>query len=179
MGTRRAAMEVPGLGEVTKGERFGWYYSKPMPVPMFGGEECRIVLRGYDADENKEDFHVAISNFLSGNPAVLREADEPLYRYYKDFEGWWLEDGNEPIKPAEVWQHVRLGSEPMVERRWHGDKGIYISVECECDWEQEHGLQLVLKNGLKVNKLGGYDGHLTNSDAFGDERLESVIYPVR
>jgi hypothetical protein len=63
-------MEVPGLGEVTKDEQFGWYYSEPMTVPMFGGKECRIVLEGYDADECKEDFHVAIANFLSGSPAV-------------------------------------------------------------------------------------------------------------
>jgi hypothetical protein len=173
-------MEIPGLGEVTKDEQFGWYYSKPMPVPMFGGKQCRIVLEGYDEDERKEDFHVAIANFLSGSPAVLREADEPLFRYYRDFEEWWLEDDKRPIKSAnELWQYVRLGSEPMVSRRPYGDKGIYISVECGCDWEQEHGLQLVLKNGLKVNKLGGYDGHLTNSDAFDDESLEDVIYPER
>ena len=159
-------MEVPGLGEVTKDERFGWYDSKPIPVPMFRGKECRIVLEGYEEDNRKEDFHVAIGNFLSASSAVLREADEPLFRYYKDFEEWWLEDGKKPIKPGdELWQHVRLGSEPMVSRRHYGDKGVYISVECGCDWEQEHGLQLVLKNGLRVNKLGGYDGHLTNSDA--------------
>ncbi len=65
----------------------------------------------------------------------------------------------------------------MVTRRPYGDKGIYISVECGCDWEEEHGLQLVLKNGLKVNKLGGYDGHLTNSDAFAtaDSKMSSTL----
>lgn len=173
-------MEVPGLGEVAKDEQFGWYYSKPIPVAMFGGKQCRIVLEGYDEDECKEDFHVAIANFLSGSPAILREADEPLFRYYRDFEDWWLEDDRPPIKSAnELWEHVRLGSEPMVIRRSYGDKGIYISVECGCDWEQEHGLQFVLKNGLKVNKLGGYDGHLTYSDAFDDESLKDVIYPER
>jgi hypothetical protein len=66
-----------------------------------------------------------------------------------------------------------------VRRRPYADKGIYISVECGCEWEQEHGLQIVLKSGLKVNKLGGYDGHFTNSDAFDDEGLEHVIYPAR
>jgi hypothetical protein len=165
---------------VTKDEQFGWYYSKTIPVPMFGGKQCRIVLEGYDEDEAKDDFHIAIANFLSGSPAVLREADEPLFRYYGDFEQWWLEDNKQSIKSAnELWQHVRLGSEPMVTRRLYGDRGISISIECGCDWEQEHGLQLVLKNGLKVNKLGGYDGHLTNSDAFADESLEDVIYPER
>jgi hypothetical protein len=171
-------MKIPGLGEVTKDEESGWYYSKPIPVPMFGGKRCRIVLEGYDEDERKEEFHAAIANFLSGAPAVLREADEPLFRYYKDCEEFWLEEDNPPIRFAdELWRHVRLGSEPMVTRRAYGDQGIYVSVECECDWEEEHGLQLVLKNGLKVNKLGEYDGHLTNSDAFDDEDLEDVIYP--
>jgi hypothetical protein len=173
-------MEIPGLGEVTKDEQFGWYYSKPMPVPMFSGKHCRIVLEGYDEDERKGDFHVAISNFLSGSPAVLREADNPLFCYYRDFEELWLEDGNRPIKSAnELWQHVRLGGEPMVSRRSHGDEGIYISIECGCDWEREHGLQIVLRNGLGVNKLGGFDGHLTNSDAYDDESLENAIYRER
>jgi hypothetical protein len=177
--TGKAAMEVPGLGEVTKDEKYGWYYSKPIPVRMFDGTQCQIALEGYDGDECPGDFHVAIANFLSGTPAVLREADEPLFRYYKDFEKWWVEDGKRPIKSAdELWQHVQLGNHPMVTRNRSGDQGIYISVECGCDWEEEHGLQLVLKNGLRVNKLGGYDGHLTNSDVFADERLEHVIYPA-
>ena len=170
-------MEVPGLGAVTKDEDLGWYYSRPIAVRMFGGKECRLVLEGYDGDTRKEDFHAAIANFLGGSPSVLREADDALFRYYKDFEEYWKDDGHSPIKtPEELWRHIRLGSEPMVKRRHYGDKGIYISVECGCDWEQEHGLQLVLKNGLKVNKLGGYDGHLTNSDAFDDPALEDVVY---
>jgi hypothetical protein len=173
-------MDVPGLGEVTKDEDTGWHYSQPIAVPMFGGKRCRIVLEGYDGDERKDDFRVAIANFLSSGPAVLREADEPLFRYYKDFEQWWLEDGKQPITSAdELWQHVRLGCEPMFTRRYYGDKGIYVSVECGCGWEVEHGLQLVLKNGIRVTKLGGYDGHLANSDAFADDGLEHVIYRDR
>lgn len=173
-------MEVPGLGEMTKDEDLGWYFSQPIAVPMFGGKPCRIVLDGYDDDDRKDNFHVAIANFLSGGPGVLREADEPLFRYYRDFEEWWLEDDKPAIKSADqLWRHVRLGSEPVVKRRKYGDKAVYVSVECGCDWEPEHGLQLVLKNGQKVTKLGGYNGHLTNSDAFDDESLEGVIYPER
>jgi hypothetical protein len=170
-------MEIPCLGKVTKDKEFGLYYSKPIAVPMFGGKQCQIALEGYDEDERKEDFHAAIANFLASNSAVLREADEPLFRYYKDFEEYWLEEGNLQIKSAEeLWQHIELGSKAIVTRRSRGDKGVYITIECGCDWEDEHGLQLVLKNGLKVNKLGGYDGHLTNSDAFADKSLENVIY---
>ncbi len=114
--------------------------------------------------------------FLSGTPAVLREADEPFLRYYKDFEQFWLED-RKVIKTADQrWTHVKPGKEVWVSRRAYGDKGIYVSIECECDWEREHGLQLVLENGLTVNKLGTYHGHLTNADAFGDPSPASAIY---
>jgi len=34
----------------------------------------------------------------------------------------------------------------------------------------------VFKNGLKVNKIGPYDGHLTNSDANARNDLEDAIY---
>jgi hypothetical protein len=27
-----------------------------------------------------------------------------------------------------------------------------------------------------VNKVGEYDGHCTNADAYGDESLEDVVY---
>jgi len=78
--------------------------------------------------------------------------------------------------PSEVWRHVQFGSEPFVTRRAYGDQGIYVSIECGCDWEPEHGLQIVLKNGERVVKVGAYDGHLTNSDAYADDSLEDVVY---
>jgi len=46
------------------------------------------------------------------------------------------------------------------------------TIECGCNWEREHGLQIVLREGLSVTKLGPYDGHLTNADS----SLESVVY---
>ena len=172
-------MEIPIIGTVTKDESLGWYYSEPIPVQVLGGQMCRVVLSGYDDDANKDDFHTAIKNFLSINQSVLNDAEPHIFQYYKDFNADWDEGSEEFItieSPADVWKHVQLGAKVMVTRRSYGDKGIYISVECECDWEQEHGLQIVFKNGLTINKIGQFDGHCTNSDAYGDESLENIIY---
>jgi hypothetical protein len=101
------------------------------------------------------------------------------FRYYQNCNSNWDPDDDEFVKiesPGDVWSHVRLGSEPMIGRRAYGDKGIYVSLECNCEWEPEHGLQIVFKDGLRVNKLGPYDGHLTNSDAYANDELEDVIY---
>ncbi len=169
---------APGLDRLTREPATGWLFSAPTPVPMFGGKLCRIGLEGYEDDERPAEFHVAIANFLAGGPNVLRQAETDLFRYYKDFEDLWVEEeGFAPIETADaLWRHVRTGDEPMISRRPYGDRGLYVSIECECDWEPEHGLQIVLKNGLKVSKLGPYNGHLTNTDAYGDSRLEDVIF---
>ena len=54
--------------------------------------------------------------------------------------------------------------------------GGYVSVECECDWEPEHGLQIVFRDGRTVTKVGPYNGHLTNNSAYGRQDLDDVVY---
>jgi len=174
-------MEMPGLGSVSKHPDIGsWLRSGKLPVSVLGGKLCRIIVEGYADDPRKEDFHAGIQNFLSIGPSVLTDAQDSLFAYFKDLQGaLWQPDDSQYLvidSPADVWKHVQLGSEPIVSRRPHGDQGIYISLECGCDWEEEHGLQIVFKNGLLVNKVGPYDGHVTNSDAYGEDELEEVIY---
>jgi hypothetical protein len=49
-------------------------------------------------------------------------------------------------------------------------------LECECDWEPEHGLQIVFRDGREVTKVGPYDGHLTNSAAYANDDLDGIVY---
>ena len=100
-------------------------------------------------------------------------------RYYKDVNSnfdpsdeWYLEIPSSD----DVWKHIKFGDWLAVKRRPFGDQLIYIEFECDCDWEAEHGLQIVLKQGLFINKIGPYDGHLTNSDAYAKKELENVVY---
>lgn len=172
-------MNVPGLGEINKDERFGCYCSQPLVLAVLNGAECRVVLEGYDEDPNKAEYHVAIENLLSATPSVLREVEGLIYQYYLDIRSYYPENDEDFPRIAsadEVWSLIQLGSEPVVSRRGYGDLGVYVSLECNCDWEPEHGLQIVFKDGNKVCKVGPYDGHLTNSDAFADQTLEHVIY---
>jgi hypothetical protein len=144
-----------------------------MAIPVLGGEICRIVVDGsYDGDPAPADFHAAIANFRSIGEDVLKQAAPFVFRYYQDCAA----EGITPVtiaSPADVWRHVRFGSEVHVGR---GERAIYVSLECECDWEEEHGLNIVFKNGLVVNKVGSFDGHDTNSHAFGEAALEDVVY---
>ena len=171
-------MNVPGIGPVTEDDESGWYFSEPLAIPGLRGRVCRIVLEGYAEHPKQEEFHVAIANLLSSERDLLHDAEEYVYLYYKDVRSTLFpsDAGHIDIDRAHLWEHVQVGNEPIVSRRAHGDKGIYVSLECNCDWEPEHGLQLVFKDGRTVKKVGPYDGHLANSDAYADDRLENVVY---
>jgi hypothetical protein len=172
-------MNIPGLGVVTKDESSGWYYSRPFRLPLLRNAECQIVVESYDEDPRPEEMHAAIANLLRCPFSVLEAAQEHVYRYYLDANSNWRPDDEEFVNigaQPDVWHHVQLGAEPMVTRRAYGDKAVYVSIECNCDWEPEHGLQIVLRNGEQVVKVGPFDGHLTNSDAYADNSLENVVY---
>lgn len=169
-------LEVPGLGTVVKDHSLDWYFSEPMPLALLNGASCRVVLDGYDDDPAQADFHGAIANLKAASFSVLRAAEQHVFQYYQDMADQIDDERVRIDKPAEVWQHVRFGDKPVVGRRAWGDRAVYVSLECGCDWEPEHGMQIVLRHGNLVTKVGPYDGHLSNADSYADASLENVIY---
>ncbi|MEU4689597.1 hypothetical protein [Actinoplanes sp. NPDC023714] len=179
-------MHIPGLGEVAPDAVFPelWLRSDPVPVPVLGGRPCRFIVEGYDGDRAPEDFHAAVRTFLALDHAVLEAAIPHLWAYYRDItddvlaagdDDWYVEIAG----PERVLDHIRLGDVPVVTRDHHADRHVYVSVECACDWEEEHGLQLVFRDGAEVTKVGPYDGHVTNAGAYGDPSLQGVVYRVK
>jgi hypothetical protein len=174
-------MQIPGLGPVVKDADLGWYRSAPIPVPVLGGAQCQIWVDGYDDDPAQEDFHEAIRRFLALDRSALETAAPSIFAYYRDVMDDVLAAGNDEWyvqidDPSNVLDHVQLGAEPIVSRDPGRDRRVYVSIECECAWEPEHGLQIVLRDGAAVTKVGPYDGHLTNSAAYADDQLDGVVY---
>ncbi|MEU7305562.1 hypothetical protein [Streptomyces sp. NPDC007206] len=172
-------MEIPGLGPVTVDADFGDYVSPSLPVPVFGDALCRFVVVGYDDDDAKADFETAISAFLGLDESALRSASVPIFQYYLDVktEAGDDEDLVSIAGPDDIWSSIRPGGEVTVQREdAYGDRQVYVSVECECAWEPEHGLQIVFRRGCSVTKVGPFDSHLTNVSAFGRADLADVVY---
>lgn len=170
-------MEIPGLGHVTM-DADGEHQSGPTRIPVLGATVCRLVVLGYEDDEAKSDFQSAIRRFLALDASALSSSSLPIFRYYQDATAYADDDDEHVVitTPDEVWQHIRPGGEVKVQRDASGDREVYVSVECECAWEAEHGLQIVFRGGHTVTKAGPFDGHLTNVSAFGDSSLTDVVY---
>lgn len=172
-------MEIPGAGPLTLDEGLGWYYSAPVTASAVGGALGQIVVtEAYLTDEDKPAVHRAIATFLS-NGNALPAASAHVLAYYRDTIRIFQEQGEdlrlpEIEEPELIWDHVSLGREFHVDRDVDGN--VCVSVECECAWEPEHGLQLVLRGGGTITKVGPFDGHLTNAAAYGRSDLEDVVY---
>jgi hypothetical protein len=147
--------------------------SKPKPKQL-SLRGCEFLFE--DVEEDDPDVRSAMKALRANDRELLRAAEPHVAQYCKE-----TRPDIELRKPSDVWKHVRLGFEFAVSRRDDGDAedGVYFSLGCNCDWEQEHGLQLVIRDGRAVTKVGPFDGHVTNADAYDDPKLVGVVYVSR
>ena len=154
--------------------------TRGVPIKALGGHVCDLMLDEDCAqDAQRGDIDRAITSFLALEPSALTDVEEHVFRYYLDGKGDFEpgDPGYVEIGSAkDVWKHVEFGAEATVGREGNA---VYISLGCNCDWEQEHGLQIVFKDGQRVNKVGPFNGHFTNSHAYDDPSLENVVYRPR
>ena len=165
---------VPGLGTLIE-EEFDWLASEPLDVQALGSR-CRFIVDGFEPSE-AASLTASVQSFCALTAAGLkREAGDHVWAYYRDFAARYVDEPGFPsISGADqIWDFVTFGDEVWVKRdgsHW------YVSVENECAWEPEHGLELVFKDGRQLVKVGQVDGHLTNRGAFGDGSIpEDAVY---
>lgn len=169
------------LGEMSIDRISEFLSTSPLTVPLLGGMACRFLFEGVGATPVPENMRLAVRRMLEAPASVLREAEPYVVRYCEEICSLYEPEESPAIvvrEPSEIWSHVRFGSEFVVSERSEGDAedGVYLSLECNCDWEVEHGLQLVFREGRAVTKVSSFDGHLTNSDAYNDRSLAHVVY---
>ena len=145
-----------------------WLISGDVSIPFFGGKSLKFILV-LDLGNEKEfftDANEVIKNFLEKDENFRDENSFLVFQNYAEVVDVLGEDKGSPkiICEQEVWQYI-YPAEIYVERRYRGDKDVYLYIACECDWEIEHGLQIVFKRGSKITRVSSQDGHLSETDA--------------
>ncbi|MES2103027.1 MAG: hypothetical protein V4634_03350 [Pseudomonadota bacterium] len=162
-------MQIAQLGKLSKDEELDdWLVSAPVAVPYLGGMELEFVLEGMDGDAQPQEFAAAVASFLAKDKAEQALAAPHILETYHSAVAEMA-----PEKPAcvinsasEAWQHVQP-EEVRVCRRQQGDRKVYVQLVADCDWDHEHGLQLVFRDGRDLSRVSLFDDYLTYSDAFG------------
>jgi hypothetical protein len=169
-------MKIPELGTLERHPSIEeWLCSEPIPVPLLFGQSVVFTLDGLEASD-EHDTRVAIAAFLALDEEARREASKYVFENYLRMKEMVDDDslGCDIADQNRVWEHVRF-TEVFVRRRHRRDRSIYVSVMAECDWEIEHGLQVVFHRGSRLSRVSDQDGHITYADAYDTPEEEDQI----
>ena len=169
-------VNIPALGPLTPDSKIpAWLVSAPISVPFFDGQRLTFTLDGLE-ESDTSDVIVAIRAFLALGAETRTAATPYIFANYRRIAELVSADdlGCEIASPQEVWAHIQP-SEIFVSRRHRRDQAIYVQITAECDWEPEHGLQIVFRRGHELVRVSEQDGHLTHADAFNLPESEDKI----
>ena len=129
---------------------------------------------GSEVDYDSAEAKAALAAW-SALTAADRAADtRHLHAYYLDLVDDTGE-GDPDVAPESLWERVEPGAVHLTTSS-DPDGHVYVVLEAECSWEEEHGVMMVWRDGATLTKLGEFDGHATNVDAFDDPSLADVVY---
>jgi len=160
-------MRVDNLGELTTDESVPeWLVSREVEVPYFPGAKLKFILEDVEGDDRPDEFAAAVARFFALATRDRDHAAPYVFTFYRQICEALGDDEIEAriTSPADVWKHVHP-TEIHVSRRHRADKKVYVQITAECDWEPEHGLQIVYREGCELKRVSMQDGHLTHADA--------------
>lgn len=171
------------LGQFTQDNNFSdWWKSEAFEIPFFDNKRLPVIFMGFEPDHDTtflQEADLALTNFLKLNSADRNSISELAYKNCMDFlDAVGFEEADQSLKEIkdknEIWKFIHP-SEIYVTRRPYKEQDLYVFVACECEWEQEHGLQLVFRQGKKLTRISDQDGHLTEADAYNKPDEEDEL----
>ena len=169
-------MNIAALGILRPHDKIPeWLVSELLPVPYFDNRKLGFTLDGLEPSDEAE-VEKAVVAFLALGPIDRASAAQYVFARYRHIAE--LVDNDDlacRIESADdVWGHVQP-SEIFVSKRSRREQAIYVQITAECDWEPEHGLQLVYRRGNELSRVSEQDGHLTHTDAYNLPEIEDRI----
>jgi hypothetical protein len=164
-------IQSAAAGTLTRVESWRWR-SQPIRIPYF--KDLKMAVEFHDIEEGGADtflaeYDAALLHFLKLNLEDRNSATPHVHAHCRDCISSADFEGREALAsatvvPASVWPFVKP-IDVTVSRRLFNEQDVYIAVSCAVPWEDEHGMQLVFRQGKQLTRVGPIDGHLTDADA--------------
>ena len=136
-----------------------FFYSQPFPVPYFDNKAIKIGFVEAEHQPYLEGADKTLENFFGLASIDRIQNSEVVHHYYSET---LKHDYTKPLD-IQTTQHIWNFVNPTeIIIHWDENEQFYLCVSCECEWEDEHGLQLVFKNGITLIRASGHDGHFVD-----------------
>lgn len=126
--------------------------SEPFPIPFFDNKKIKVSYND-DSPEFIKEADETLVKFLKLDKDYRNSVSAMVYNYYENVCNW--SKGGPEIDIEDIWEHVN----PQIIFPSEDENNKYVVVECSCTWEEEHGLQLVFKEGKALTRASMFDGH--------------------
>jgi len=113
-----------------------------------------------DLDEwvNLDKYVEAFDNFAQVDELYFKSSQDAVFALFKEYE--------ETVDPScldftisdseSVWKYIDIDSVNLIYNAQ--DNTVYVQVSTDCDWDIEHGLQIVFKEGKTLSRVSSSDG---------------------
>ena len=153
-------MESKIVGQLKpNGYNLGFFESEPFEIPYFDNKKLKIGFIEAEHQPYLEGADKVLQNFFELKSSDKIENSEIVANYYFETLKHGYTKQLNIKKNQDIWNFV-TPTEIIIQWDEYGD--FFLCVSCECDWEEEHGLQLVFKNGHTLTSASGNDGHFSD-----------------
>ncbi len=136
-----------------------YFESEPYPIPYFNHKKIKIGFIEALHESYLSEADKVLEIFLKLDSSERIKNSKIVYDYYDKTLLYGYTNELQIKTIEEIWDFV-YPSEIII--HWDENGDFYLCVSCECDWEEEHGLQLVFKDGLNLTRASGHDGGFTD-----------------
>lgn len=163
------------IGRLKQNSSFpDWWESDEIETPFFDNKKLTVTYMDLDPKTDVTfigEADMALSNFFKLNADDRNSFSDLAYKNCMDFlELVGYDEADEQLRlikdKNEIWNFI-YPNQICLQRRHKNDKDIYVVLDCECEWEKEHGLRFVFKQGKWLTRISEIDGHITDEDAYG------------
>lgn len=136
-----------------------FFESGPFPIPYFDDKKLKVGFVEAKHEPYLLEADNVLQNFLKLHKEDRIGDSQLVLHYYSETLKYGSTKPLDINIPADIWNFV-YPSEIIVQ--WDENEDFYLCVSCGCEWEEEHGLQLVFKDGKKLIRASGHDGGFTD-----------------
>ena len=151
-------MNIKALGSLTiHPDVDEWLVSKPIPVPYFDGLALPFTLVGFQSTD-EASVEALVDAFLALTARDRQAAATSVYQNYRELKAIYDDGIDYGIESEDnVWDFVRPAA-IFLHAAHHNPyeyDAPHVSILAECDWDDEHGLELAYRNGNELSKVSG------------------------
>lgn len=136
-----------------------FFESEPYTIPYFNNKKLKIGFVEAKHEPYLSEADKVLENFLNLTVEERIKDSQLVFKYYDETVNFGYKEDLDIKAVDEIWNFV-YPNEIII--NWDENGDFYLCVSCGCEWEEEHGLQLVFKDGSALSRVSGHDGQFSD-----------------